>query len=126
MFKNIFKKGLDVANSGIKLIDKVLPDTQSTRDLKGEIIKAEIQSDSKFLKNARPMVIYVGLLLVILEYFGVRSFIINMMYETDDMIKYSLDNSEKILEFFLVTWGSVATAFVISRGNEKKNRKMLK
>jgi len=42
------------------------------------------------------------------------------------MIAKSMESSEKILEFFLVTWGSVATAFVISRGNEKRNRKILK
>ena len=122
----LFKKSLKVAEEGVKLVTKVLPDTQATRDLKGEIIKAEVNSDSKFLKNARPSVIYLGLILIFLEYLGLRNFLINLYYTDVEMIAKSMESSEKILEFFLVTWGSVATAFVISRGNEKRNRKILK
>jgi len=76
----LFKKSLKVAEEGVKLVTKVLPDTQATRDLKGEIIKAEVNSDSKFLKNASPSVIYLGLILILLEDLGLRDFLLNLYY----------------------------------------------
>tara|TARA_R110002050_G_scaffold175921_1_gene308748 strand:- start:175 stop:543 length:369 start_codon:yes stop_codon:yes gene_type:complete len=119
--KKIFK----VAEKGLDLIGKVLPDNAETQKLKGEIIKSEIQSDSQFLKNARPSIIYVGLLLITFEYFGLRGLLISLYYNDITMIDKALISSENILEFFLVTWASISTAFVIGRSNEKKNRKFI-
>lgn len=119
--RNPFK----IAEKGLDLVDKVLPNNEAREQLKGEIIKSEIASDSKFLKNARPMVIYFGLFAILLELLGLRFFILHN-FLTGELYKEALDSSEKILEFFLVTWGSVATAYVVGRSNEKKSRKFFK
>ena len=113
-----------VAEKGLDLVDKVLPDSDAKTELKGEIIKAEINSDSKFLKNARPSIIYFGLLVVFLELIGLRFFLLNL-FMTGAGYEKALASSESILQFFLVTWGSVSTAYVVGRSQEKKANKFL-
>ena len=43
----------------------------------------------------------------------------------DEYIK-ALASSESILQFFLVTWGSVSTAYVVGRSQEKRANKLFK
>ena len=113
-----------VAEKGLDLVDKVLPDSDAKTELKGEIIKAEINSDSIFLKNARPSIIYFGLVVVFLELIGLRFFLLNL-FMTGVGYEKALASSESILQFFLVTWGSVSTAYVVGRSQEKKANKFL-
>jgi|NorSeaMetagenome_1021524.scaffolds.fasta_scaffold18566_4 hypothetical protein len=121
-------KGKDVmkiASKGIDLVDSLTIDKDAQNDIKKEIILAEINSDSKFLKNARPSVIYFGLIIVLLELLGLRFYLLNL-FMTGELYKKSLESSESILQFFLITWGSVATAYAVGRSQEKKANKLFK
>ena len=123
----IFKgdKAFKIAEKGLNLVDSLTIDKDAQNDIKKEIILAEVNSDSKFLKNARPTVIYFGLLVVLLELLGLRFFLLNL-FMTGELYKNALASSENILQFFLVTWGSVATAYVVGRSQEKKANKLFK
>lgn len=120
MSKRIFKS----IDKGIDLVDSLTIDKDAQNDIKKEIILAEINSDSKFLKNARPSIIYFGLIVVFLELLGLRFFLLNLFMSGDGYIK-ALSSSESILQF-LVTWGSVSTAYVVGRSQEKKANKLFK
>jgi len=114
-----------IAEKGIELVDKLTVNKDEKNNIKKEIILAEVNSDSKFLKNARPSIIYFGLLVVLLELLGLRFFLLNL-FMTGDLYKNALASSESILQFFLVTWGSVSTAYVVGRSQEKKANKLFK
>lgn len=121
MSKRIFKS----IDKGLDLVDSLTIDKDAQNDIKKEIILAEINSDSKFLKNARPSIIYFGLLVVFLELLGLRFYLLNLFMLGDEYIK-ALASSESILQFFLVTWGSVSTAYVVGRSQEKRANKLFK
>jgi len=121
MSKRIFKS----IDKGLDLVDSLTIDKDAQNDIKKEIILAEINSDSKFLKNARPSIIYFGLVVVFLELLGLRFYLLNLFMLGDEYIK-ALASSESILQFFLVTWGSVSTAYVVGRSQEKKANKLFK
>ena len=69
--------GIKQVDKTLNLIDKVIPDGDKKKELKAELIQAEINSDSAYLKNARPTVVYFGLFVIFLELLGVRLFITN-------------------------------------------------
>ncbi len=121
----LFSKGLGVAEKGIKLAESLTTDKDALNEIKKEIILSEINSDSKFLKNARPSVIYFGIVVILFELLGIRFYLLNFFLDTENY-KQALNSSENILQFFLVTWGSISTAYVVGRSNEKKNAKILK
>lgn len=121
----LFSKGLGVAEKGIKLAESLTTDKDALNEIKKEIILAEINSDSKFLKNARPSVIYFGIVVILFELLGIRFYLLNFFLDVENY-KQALNSSENILQFFLVTWGSISTAYVVGRSNEKKNAKFLK
>ena len=123
----IFKgdKAIKLAEQGINLVDSLTIDKDAQNDIKKEIILSEINSDSKFLKNARPSIIYFGLLVVLLELLGLRFFLLNL-FMSGELYKGAVNSSNSILQFFLVTWGSVATAYVVGRSQEKKANKLFK
>ncbi len=121
MSKKIFKS----IDKGLDLVDSLTIDKDAQNDIKKEIILADINSDSKFLKNARPSIIYFGLVVVFLELLGLRFYLLNLFMLGDEYIK-ALASSESILQFFLVTWGSVSTAYVVGRSQEKRANKLFK
>ena len=119
----IFKgdKAFKIAEKGLNLVDSLTIDKDAQNDIKKEIILAEVNSDSKFLKNARPTVIYFGLLVVLLELLGLRFFLLNL-FMTGELYKNALASSENILQFFLVTWGSVCNCLRSWREARKKRQ----
>ena len=121
MKKGVFKS----IDKGLDLVDSLTIDKDARNEIRKEIILAEINSDSKFLKNARPSIIYFGLVVVFLELLGLRFYLLNLFMLGDEYIK-ALASSESILQFFLVTWGSVSTAYVVGRSQEKKANKLFK
>lgn len=112
-------------NKGLDLIDNLTIDKDAQNDLKKELMIAEMNSDSKFLKNARPSIIYFGLLVVFLELLGLRFYILSNILE-GELYQEAVNSSGSILQFFLVTWGSVGTAYAVGRSKEKLGRKLFK
>tara|TARA_R110001632_G_scaffold146042_1_gene262927 strand:+ start:341 stop:706 length:366 start_codon:yes stop_codon:yes gene_type:complete len=119
------KKLFDIAEKGIELADKLTVNKDEKNRIKKEIILAEVNSDSKFLRNARPSIIYFGLLVVLLELLGLRFFLLNL-FMSEELYKNALASSESILQFFLITWGSITTAYVVGRSQEKRANKLFK
>ena len=105
----------------IDLVDKVLPDTQEGRSLKADLIREEVKSDSPYLKNARPTIVYFGLFVVFLELLGVR------LYLASKISLEAVEMSNEILKYFLMTWGSVVGVYSVGRSfAEKKGSKLWK
>jgi len=123
-FKKSPEKALELASKGVDLVGKVLPDTQETRNLKGDIIKAEINSDSEFLKRARPTVIYAGVVLIFMEALGIRLALLTLFVK-ESFLEKAIDSSDAILMFFFVAWGGVVGTYVVTRGKEKMAGKAL-
>ncbi len=78
------------------------------------IIQAETQHGGGFVKNARPMIIYSGLLLIFLEIFGLRHFIINQI--NPEFIGYS----NSVVKMFLGSWAGVVAVYSAGRSFEKR------
>tara|TARA_R110001632_G_scaffold205672_1_gene329498 strand:- start:1270 stop:1626 length:357 start_codon:yes stop_codon:yes gene_type:complete len=113
--------GIKQVDKTLNLIDKVIPDSDKKKELKAELIQAEINSDSAYLKNARPTVVYFGLFVIFLELLGVRLFITNKI--SLEAVKMSSD----IMHYFLLTWGGVVGVYSVGRSfAEKKGAKLWK
>ena len=118
IFSNKTQENLE---KGLDLVDKVLPNTQESKELKAEIIREEMKSDSQYLKNARPTIVYFGLFVVFLELLGVR------LYLASKISADAVEMSNEILKYFLMTWGSVVGVYSVGRSfAEKKGKKIWK
>lgn len=85
-------------------------------DAKKSILMAELNQDDRFTKRARPTVVYVGLIFILLELLGLRHIIMNYMNIEADIIA----NSDQIFKMFLGVWGSVLGVYSIGRSVEKR------
>lgn len=117
---NIFgKKAID---KSLEVVNKLIPDADKKHEIASDIVNNELISGSKFVRNARPMVVYVGLFVILLEVFGIRLFIINSI-GGEQLLKAS----NAMLEYFLFTWSGVISIYIGGRTFEKsKMRNMRK
>lgn len=85
-------------------------------DAKKSILMAELNQDDRFTKRARPTVVYVGLVFILLELLGLRHIIMHYMGVDSAIIA----NSDQIFKMFLGVWGSVLGVYSIGRSVEKR------
>lgn len=85
-------------------------------DAKKSILMAELNQDDLYTKRARPTVVYVGLIFILLELLGLRHIIMNYLHIDAGIIA----NSDQIFKMFLGVWGSVLGVYSIGRSVEKR------
>ena len=83
---------------------------------KKDVMMAELNQDDKYTKRARPTVVYVGLLFILLELLGLRHIIMTYLKVDAEIIA----NSDQIFKMFLGVWGSVIGVYSIGRSAEKR------
>ena len=83
---------------------------------KKEVMMAELNQDDRYTKRARPTVVYVGLIFILLELLGLRHIILNYFQIDTEIIA----NSDQIFKMFLGVWGSVIGVYSIGRSAEKR------
>lgn len=76
---------------------------------------AEVTQSDNFTKRARPTVIYMGCILMILEAFCVRYIILTKMGISADMIAHS----NEVMSGIFNAWTIYGTAYGITRSTEK-------
>ncbi|MDY6935737.1 MAG: 3TM-type holin [Spirochaetota bacterium] len=91
---------------------------RSELEAKSEIMLAELRQDDKYTKRARPTVVYVGLIFILLEIFGLRHIILSKLCADNfgDIIK----SSDSIFKTFLIAWSGVIGVYSIGRSAEKR------
>ena len=89
-------------------------------DAKKEILLAELNQGDKYTKRARPTVVYVGLIFILLEVFGLRHIILEAIADDGKQLQSLLDSSDKIFNTFLWAWGGVLGVYSIGRSAEKR------
>lgn len=90
---------------------------------KSDIMKAELTQGDNYTKRARPTVVYMGLLFVLLEIFGVRHLVLSNIYEDPNMLEAMLKQSDAIFTSFMFTWGGVVGVYGIGRSFEKTGKR---
>ncbi len=119
--KNSFEFQKQMEELSQKREEQLEKSIRSELEAKSQIIMAEMQQDDKFTKRARPTVIYVGLVFIFLEMFGLRYLILNSI--EFDNLKEIIDSSESIFETFLLAWGGVVGTYAVGRSLEKRGVK---
>lgn len=95
---------------------------QGQRDQRKEnIILGEINSTDKWLRRGRPAIIFTGLLVILLEILGIRIGLLMWFGANIEIIR----NSTAMLEFFLITWGSIVGVYMFKRPSEKSTQKLI-
>ena len=116
----MFKKGTQkTVEKGLDIVDKLVVDKDKKQDLANMVIHAELNSDSQYVKNARPTIIYFGILLGVVEVFGLRVLFLDYLASDGDAIKFS----NSTVEYLLFTWGTVVSVYIGGRSYEKKKIK---
>jgi hypothetical protein len=87
---------------------------------KKEILLAELNQGDKYTKRARPTVVYVGLVFILLEVAGLRHLILEAVADNGEQLKTLLASSDKIFNTFLWAWGGVLGVYSIGRSAEKR------
>lgn len=85
-------------------------------EVKQNILLAELNQDDKYTKRARPTVVYLGLVFILLELLGLRHIILFKIGVDSSMV----ENSDQIFKMFLGVWGSVLGVYSIGRSVEKR------
>lgn len=89
-------------------------------ETKKEVLLAELNQGDKYTKRARPTVVYVGLIFILLEVFGLRHIILEAIADDGAQLQSLLDSSDKIFNTFLWAWGGVLGVYSIGRSAEKR------
>ncbi|MFO8236460.1 MAG: 3TM-type holin [Bacteroidales bacterium] len=89
-------------------------------DAKKEILLAELNQGDQYTKRARPTVVYVGLIFILLEVFGLRHIILEAVADDGAQLQALLDSSDKIFNTFLWAWGGVLGVYSLGRSAEKR------
>ena len=106
-------------DKSLDIIDKLVIDKDKKQDIASNIVDKELNSGSWFVRSARPMIVYVGLLIILLETFGVRLLILGVDSE-------KIKASNIIMEYFLMTWSGVLSIYIGGRSYEKAKMKVFK
>ncbi|MCF8304453.1 MAG: holin family protein [Bacteroidales bacterium] len=83
---------------------------------KKEVLLAELEQGDNYTKRARPTVVYVGLIFILLEVLGVRHIILHEL----DIPAHVIENSDAIFKMFLGVWGGILGIYSIGRSAEKR------
>ena len=116
------KEVVEVADKVVGIADKLITDKDKRQDIAGDLVQNEMVSGSSFVRNARPMIIYTGILLVIFEFFGLR-FLFLKLIEADELM---VNSSTQIFQFFLMSWSGVTSIYVGGRTFEKAKMRLFK
>lgn len=103
-----------ITDKTVDIVEKLVPDKDKKQEIASEIINNEMASGSGFVKFARPSIIYTGLIVILLEIFGIRLYIIDSI-GGESVIKAS----NAMLEYFLFTWGGICSIYIGGRSYEK-------
>lgn len=88
-------------------------------DAQKEIIVAELKQDDNYTKRARPTVIYVGLIFILLEIFGLRHVILHELNLGPNELSI-ITSSDEIFKVFLAAWAGVVGVYAVGRSVEKR------
>lgn len=88
-------------------------------DAQKSIIVAELQQGDKYTKRARPTVVYVGLVFILLEILGLRHLILNNL-ELGENAAAIIASSDSIFKTFLAAWAGVVGVYAVGRSVEKR------
>lgn len=109
-------------NKSLDIVSKLVTDKDKRQDIASDIVQNEMVNGSKFLSSARPMIIYTGLVLIVLEFFGVRFLFLSLINSTE----LAIQSSTQIFQFFLMSWSGVTSIYVGARTYEKAKMKLFK
>jgi len=117
------KKGAEkIADKGLNIIDKAVVNKDKKAEIAHDLVTNEMASGSSFVRNARPMIIYTGLFVVISEVFGVRLWVLSNLSNSETLIKHST----ALMEYFLFTWSGVISVYIGGRSFEKAKMRGLR
>tara|TARA_R110002012_G_scaffold304325_3_gene507762 strand:- start:745 stop:1113 length:369 start_codon:yes stop_codon:yes gene_type:complete len=118
----MFKKAIgESIGKGLDIVDKLVPDKDKKQEFAAMLIQAELDSDSHYVKNARPTIIYFGIFLGLIEALGLRVYLLDLLTTGEDALKYS----NSAVEYLLFTWGGVVGVYIGGRSYEKRKMKNL-
>ena len=116
----IFSKGLrETVDTVADTIDRFVMSKEEKAKIVESIISKELNQDDKFTKRARPTVIYMGLVFILMELLGLRMLALGLMGAPMEII----DASNSVFKTFLTAWGGIVSMYAIGRSLEKKNKK---
>ena len=115
------KAAEEAVKQSLGIIDKAVTDKDKKQDLAADVVQNEMVSGSPFVRNARPLIVYAGLFVILCEVFGIRLFILSHI-EGENIIK----QSTSLMEYFLFTWSGVVSVYVGSRTFEKAKMRTLR
>jgi len=119
--KKIAGEAIQVVDKVVGVADKLITDKDKKQDIASEIVQNEMVSGSAFVRNARPMIIYVGLFVILSEVFGIRLLILSKL-EGENIIKHST----ALMEYFLFTWSGVVSVYIGGRTVEKAKMRFMR
>ena len=85
---------------------------------------AELQQGDRYTKRARPTVIYVGLLFILLELFGIRHIVLDQLELGENALNI-IQGSDAIIKTFLAAWAGVVGVYAVGRSMEKRGTRQL-
>tara|TARA_R110002012_G_scaffold289291_1_gene482307 strand:+ start:3607 stop:4056 length:450 start_codon:yes stop_codon:yes gene_type:complete len=106
----------NLTNKALGIGSKAVANQDLINKNKVDLMKAELNSDSKLVKNTRPIIVLVGLAIMVLEFFGVRMGILLLFDAEIEVIR----NSTSLIQFFIVTWSGIVGTYVFKRSGEKR------
>jgi len=90
-------------------------------DAKKAVLVAELNQGDKYTKRARPTVVYLGLVFILMELLGLRLMLLNKMGISENIII----NSNDVFANFMYAWAGVIGAYSIGRSVEKSGVRKL-
>ena len=115
------KAAEEAVNKSLGIIDKAVTDKGKKQDLAADVVQNEMVSGSSFVRNARPLIVYTGLFVILCEVFGIRLFILSHI-EGENIVK----QSTSLMEYFLMVWSGVVSVYVGGRTFEKAKMRTLR
>jgi len=111
-----------IAEQGLNIIDKAVTDKDKKAEIAHDLVTNELLSGSTFVRNARPMIIYTGLFVILSEVFGLRLFVLSNLDNSKTLVKHST----ALMEYFLFTWSGVVSVYIGGRSFEKAKMRGLR
>ena len=117
----MFKIGEKTVNKALDITGKLVTDKDKKQEIASDIVQNEMVSGSAFVRNARPLIVYTGLFVILAEVFGIRLFILSHI-EGENIVKHST----ALMEYFLMVWSGVVSVYVGGRTFEKARMRSLR
>jgi hypothetical protein len=113
--------GKETVDKALDITGKLVTDKDKKQEIASDIVQNEMVSGSPFVRNARPLIVYTGLFVILAEVFGIRLFILSHI-EGDNIVKHST----ALMEYFLMVWSGVVSVYVGGRTFEKAKIRSLR